>query len=224
MVVPSSKRLLRPEYSAQGMKAGINPLAAGAITRVKEITLRPASVADQGCGLLRHLRLFVDHFAEVVAVDTPWQLERTVRLDGKKQTIAEYLASSRSQRMRNVRLMDSAAFCRSRLELDAAFSINTFDVVPPRTRGALMRSAARNLCTGGTYTVIIPRNDTTITSRCRKDNAYQDGHVFAHHGVSTFFKNFVDYESVIRLARRNGFKLADDLSVYRHVCVIFEKQ
>jgi len=88
----------------------------------------------------------------------------------------------------------------------------------------MAKAAYRNLRDNGLYVVILPRNDSSIIRRCTESNRYQDGHVFSHHGVATFYVNFDDQSVLIRLLQRLGFRLLHDLSNYRQVCLIFVKR
>ena len=139
-------------------------------------------------------------------------------------TLSEFLSTLHVGRARRIRIQDAEEFAIKRSHVDVVFAINTFDVVPPATRAHMTEAAIQNLRREGLYVVIIPRNDVTITSRCTRGNRFLDGHVFTHHGVRTFFRNFQEYDSVIRLIRRRGAELIADLSVYRHVCLLFAKR
>jgi len=214
---------IRPEYSAQGTNTLPNPMLIQAIRAVKELSPLICHVADQGCGRLRHLRQLLKAFKRITLVDTPLQLGRRMRIDGTIQTIPEYIwGLSRSERKR-ICIMATTEFEAAELKLDAVFSICTFDVVPKSTRAEMARAAHRNLKEKGIYVVIVPRNDASITHRCTDDNRYQDGHIFLHHGIATFYVNFRDHVPLIRFLERLGFRLLYDMSNYRQVCLILAK-
>ena len=215
--------VLRPEYSAQGMEAPSNPMVEPAICRVRQHDADAATVADQGCGKLRHLKLLLSHFRNVVLVDTEYQLARQVSIAGLVRTIPEYVRHMPAAQRRRIRLLSAMDFDAGGHDLDAVFSICTFDVVPRATRIELVRSAHRNLKLGGLFVLVVPRNDSTILRRCRDHNRHQDGHVFRHHGVSTFYANFRDHAPLTRMVERGGFRMLHDMSRYRHVCLLFAR-
>lgn len=122
-----------------------------------------------------------------------------------------------------MQVMSAEAFSKRRLKVDVIVSVATYDVVPSRVRVGMAQAAFRNLRVGGAYVVIIPRNDTSILRRCSNRNRYLDGHVFAHHGTNTFFRNFSDKKPAVRMLNRLGFRLHRDLSIYRQVALILQK-
>ncbi len=184
---------------------------------------RPRSAVDLGCGQLRHLDVFLETFKRIVLVDTPRQLARELRFDGRMCTIPDYVAALPRATQRRINIVDSERFVTARIAADAVLTVNTFDVVPGKVRGEMCLAALRNLLPGGLFGVIAPRNDTTITSRCTVENQFLDGHVFEHHGVMTFFRNFRHHRPLISRIEQMGGRLVDDMSVYRHVCLLFER-
>ncbi len=117
-------------------------------------------------------------------------------------------------------MLPSVEFAASSLSLDLFVCVAAIDVVLPRTRSEMIRSAARNLGESGLRIVIAPRNDSTILRRCNRDNAYYDGHVFHHHGIYTFYRNFRDHSPIVKICKNAGLELKKDLSSYRQVCLV----
>lgn len=215
--------LLRPEYSAQAMGFAPNPMVPRAIGAARELYPQARKVADHGCGKLRHLHLLTEEYSQVVLVDTPLQLQRSLVLDGRTCAIPEYVDGLPTSRGRTVQVMTSENFAVSELGLDVVFSVSVFDVVPRVTRIQLVVAAHRNLSRDGLYIVIAPRNDSSILRRCTDENRFDDGHYFLHHGAATFYRNYRDHGPLVRLVVKRGFKLVRDVSVYRQVCLVFGK-
>ena len=180
-------------------------------------------VADLGCGKLRHYKSLVSSSDELFLVDTPQQLSATHSDNGQRYTISDVASGARVQR-RIVHVMPFDDFAARKLYLDLIVCVAVLDVVLPKVRKELIRSAARNLASSGLGAIVVPRNDSTILSRCGPHNAYSDGHVFPHHGVHTFFHNFRDHLPIVRLCESAGLRLVKDLSCYRQVCLIVEKR
>lgn len=217
-------------YSAQGSIARPNPFVTTAIAHIADSRLLAtdlveAKVADQGCGKLRHLITLLNHFNEICLVDTDFQLSRTQTLFGKRTTIRDYFANFNSPG-KQLNVLSDLQFDSSNLQLDIIFNICVFDVEVPKVRTAMLSSAHKNLRTGGLLVLIIPRNDQSILKRCSEENRYLDGHIFHHHGISTFYKNFdkVKIKTLVRNLKRRGFALQADLSRYRQVCMIASRQ
>lgn len=211
---------LRSELSAQRINAPVNPLVSVAMDWLAEND-RINRVADQGCGKLRHLNSF-RRYSEVYLVDTEAQLSRAAQLASVRESVRRYVAKRNARQSRSLETLTDQEFANTSLGLDAVFAIAVYDVVPPRVRGRLAAAARRNLRGHGKYVVISPRNDSSRLVRCTVENAYGDGHVFAHHGAYTFWTNLRDVRRIKRLVTRHGFREVVDLSVYRQVCVIFE--
>lgn len=215
---------LRPEFSAQRMSHPPNPAVATAIEALRRrwLALQRAKVADLGCGKLRHLRLLAPLSSHLFLVDTEYQLTTTHR-DGNRLYTIRDLAAKRSDAVPAVAALNDTQFAVTKLSLDVVFCVAVFDVVTLDTRKALTAAAYRNLRRGGLFVLIVPRNDSTILVRCATGNAYADGHAFQHHGAYTFFKNFRDTYALARLCEAGGFTMVEDLSVYRQVCLLFER-
>ncbi|MFP4028474.1 MAG: hypothetical protein ACLFWL_11845 [Candidatus Brocadiia bacterium] len=220
----SIRKNLRPEYSAQAMGFAPNPMVSRAIEVSKEETTDPDRIADQGCGKLRHLRLFMSNYTEIFLVETQRQLRRRITLNGQKQTIPEYLHTLPSSQQDRIEVVSSAEFSDCTMNLDAIFSICVYDVVRQSTRQRLANAARRNLRPGGLYVVIAPRNDSSILKRCSKENEFEDGHYFQHHGIVTFYRNFRRHELIVDMVQSYGFKLLTDMSRYRQVCMVFVRE
>jgi len=215
---------IRPELSAQGQSARPSPMVPIALARLKAMSVKLPRAADQGCGRLRHLDLLSSAHKELYLVDTKRQLEHAQLLEGERMTIGAYV-NTRKQHSGGCRLRVQSAseFERSHLQLDVVYSVATLDVVPASTREEMVTAASRNLRSGGIYVMIVPRNDSSILKRCTLDNAYQDGHVFRRAGSLTFYRNFRDPSSLLRLARSAGFSLLEDHSQYRQILLLFSR-
>ena len=180
-------------------------------------------IADQGCGKLRHYRLLAPLARALYLVDTDVQLT-TLHVDGRRTfTIEEFAAKERDKGSLEIRVLRDREFERSSFDLDCVFSIAVFDVVPPDVRLSLIAAACRNLKRGGWFVVIIPRNDSSILARCTKENEHRDGHLFSHHGIHTFYRNFRDTDPVVKWCRARGLQLMEDLSLYHQACLLFAK-
>lgn len=215
---------IRSEYSAQGMSAKPNPMLPKCIARVQELFPSASRIADLGCGKLRHLGLFRRAFREVYLVDTVRQLKRPHMLAGRNRLLEEYTSELDLQSRVSLKVLHTAAFARSRLLLDAIFAVAVFDVVTRNVRRILSHIAHCNLASEGLFVIIAPRNDSSILRRCSAKNCYEDGHVFYHHGIQTFYHNFANANEIVRLVEKQGFVLVEDLSRYRQLALIFRRE
>lgn len=223
-----TKVKLNPEYTAQASIATPNRMIKIAIENLKKSeclngSMRQFRVADQGCGKLRHLNLLLELFQKVYLIDKEEQLLRKQRLfDKDSSIIPEYISSCNySDR---IKVFSNTDFANKHLRLDLVLNACTFDVVLNHSRKEMVDAAYRNLRKGGYFVLIIPRNDQSITKRCFEKNRYHDGHVFEHHSIRTFFKNYKNHSGLIRVVKSRSYKLLMDLSTYRQVCLIFQKQ
>ena len=181
------------------------------------------TVADQGCGRLRHLPVLQEHFNTIYLVDTEFQLGRRQTLFGQERsTIREYV-DTLSSPDGSLSVLSDTEFACSALGLDLVFNTCVFDVETPAQRSAMALAAHRNLRDQGIYVLIVPRNDHSILRRCHDDNRYLDGHIFHHHGVSTFYKNFRNTGPLLQLLTDRGFSVKSDLSVHRQICLLLRK-
>jgi SAM-dependent methyltransferase len=179
-------------------------------------------VADVGCGKLRHYRLLAKVAKVLYLVDTGRQMAATHH-DGNQSYTIPGVAKSARRKGRAVYSMTVEEFSRTHGAIDVAFCVAVFDVVTRHRRREIAKIVSDSLREHGCFVIIAPRNDSTITRRCLEENRYQDGHVFAHHGLQTFFCNFEEYGSIVRDCGREGLKLQHDLSSYRQVCLVFRK-
>ena len=180
-------------------------------------------MADLGCGKLRHYTLLLSRAQELFLVDTPEQLSATHFDGGEEYTILDVAKCAR-RKGRVVHATSFNDFASGNLGLDLIVCVAVLDVVLPRVRTELIKSAAANLGPLGYCAIIAPRNDSTILKRCGEANAYSDGHIFSHHGVQTFFHNFRNHTPIIRACGDAGLRLLKDLSCYRQVCLVFGRQ
>jgi len=217
---------IRSAFSAQGTNARANPFVEKTIVYIEDHShgeARQLTCADQGCGKLRHLRLLLKRFRRIVLIDTLDQLNRDQRIGGTPRTsIREYVDKLELDDKR-IAIVSSEDFEQSRLGIDVIFNVCVLDVEVPGVRKRILRAAYRNLKIGGLLVLIVPRNDQTITVRCARANRFLDGHFFHHHGAFTFYRNFRNTTTLVRLLKRAGFAVLDDLSVYRQVCLICRK-
>lgn len=214
---------IHPEYSAQGRSHPPNPTLERALENVacRNGNVRKfGRVADLGCGKLRHYRQLAACSDELFLIDTPAQLSAKHIDKGLEYTVRSVAECAMAQQQK-VQAMAFRDFAASQLNLDLVVCVAVLDVVLPYVRRALIRAAARNLAPAGECVIIVPRNDSTILRRCGRDNAYSDGHVFSHHGVHTFFHNYREHTPIARACATAGLRLLDDLSCYRHVCLVF---
>jgi SAM-dependent methyltransferase len=215
-------------YSAQPSIAKPNPFVSIAIKHIFDHGLVTEDVgglrvADQGCGRLRHLAVLREFFDTIYLIDTEFQLNRRQRLFGLDKTnIKEYIANLETSGKKLI-VLSSLDFDSSKLNLDIVFNICVLDVEIPKARKDMISATYKNLKEGGLYIVIIPRNDQSILIRCTAKNRYLNGHIFQHHGVTTFYKNYRDTKSLIQNLVSQDFALEADLSVYRQVCLILSK-
>jgi len=214
-----------PEYSAQPSIAKPNPLLEVSIQYIlsnrNPQKIKLLKIVDYGCGKLRHLHVFFKYFNTIYLVDTEIQLSRVQRLFGEKTSVTHYIDNLRTSK--KMRVFNNHEFESLTLAVDIVFSIAVFDVVLPHVRRRMIKASYKNLKKGGYFVVIIPRNDSSILKRCSENNKYADGHIFHHHGIVTFFKNFSETKHLINKITKIGFVLSKDLSRYRNVCLIFEK-
>lgn len=226
-----ARPLIRWENSAQGKGAKPNPYLRRALEQLRAIApsaLRrsAARIADQGCGKLRHFSILRLHFSHITLVDTEIQLSRTQLIGKKATTIQKYI--ERVDRGRGkYRTVSNTQFRSASLKLDLVFCVCVFDVVPRSIRRVIVKAASSNLKKGGYYCIIVPRNDQSITSRCRPEMVYEDGCLFQRNSVTTFYANFSADSSPLRHLRRslskNGFSVVSEFSNYRQLCIICRK-
>lgn len=214
------------EFSAQPSTSRPNAFVEKATSWIEANSpLRPRqrTCANQGCGKLRHYRLLSKRFSKLLLVDTNEQLNITQRIwEINRTSIREYVKRLDSAANR-VAVMSSEDFAQAKCEIDVIFNVCVVDVVVPRIRKCILAAAYRNLKIGGFFVLIVPRNDQTITVRCERTNRFLDGHFFHHHGVSTFYRDFRNTTDLMRLVKRAGFAVREDLSVYRQACLICRK-
>lgn len=197
-------------------------MVAEAIVHVRAVTASNTlgMVVDVGCGKLRHFHSLRQYADELVLVDTRAQID-AVHTDGDlKYTIASFVNAHQGRKHR-LRVVAADQFETTLLAADVAFSVATFDIVPGRLRGRMLRAIARNLRTDGFFILIVPRNDSTILRRCGPRNRRWDGHWFANRNGFTFYRNFRGTRALVRSVQASGMILEADLSRYRQVCLIF---
>jgi SAM-dependent methyltransferase len=214
---------IHAEYSAQARSHPPNPTletALEVVGRRNGDVRRFGRVADLGCGKLRHYRQLAMCSDKLFLIDTPAQLTAKHTDKGLEYTVRSVAECATAQQQK-VQAMAFKDFAVSHLNLNVVVCVAVLDVVLPYVRLALIRAAARNLAPDGECIIIVPRNDSTILRRCGRDNAYSDGYVFSHHGIHTFFHNYRDHTPIVRTCVNSGLRLLDDLSCYRHVCLVF---
>jgi len=177
-------------------------------------------VADQGCGKLRNLAALTGFARKLYLVDTQAQINSTTVRWGRHVPLTALARDFGANHDTTIRLLDDASFARSRLELDAVLSVAVYDVVPRAVRAQIIRDAHRNLRRDGYLLLVVPRNDASITQRCRPTNRYADGHVFANRRALTFYRNFARRDALLRVLTKAGFALEADLSTYRYLTLV----
>jgi SAM-dependent methyltransferase len=218
---------IKSSYSAQPSSSKPNPFVETSIHYIVDHSLAAKrlqllDVADQGCGKLRHLPVLAKYFRRITLVETTDQLNRRQKLfEVDNVTIAEYISTTKQ---RDARVISADRFARTRLALDLIFNVCVLDVEVPHSGQLMFRAAAQNLRLGGLFVLIVLRNDQTILVRCTAENKYQDGHVFHHHGIATFYRNFRDQTALVNVGAGVGLSVIADLSVYRQICLIFSRQ
>jgi hypothetical protein len=219
-----NERAIKPELSAQGIRKTPNPMVLRSIERIRRLrenlVSSKALVVDQGCGQLRHLEIWTRLTKRIMLVDTKDQLNANHEFYGEKTT-AQRLVAGRYKR-HDITLLNDTEFMRSSVAANLIFCVNVFDVVPRGSRTRILKAAHQNLATDGIYVLIAPRNDTWTLRLCNGENRFQDGHVFARQRGYTFYKNWTN-GALLQLTRKHGFDLLDDLSVFRHVCLLLGK-
>jgi len=108
-------------------------------------------VADQGCGKLRHLKIFYKYFNIIYLIDTEFQINKTQRLFGKNNiTIREYLSKNKIKG-KEINLITAKKFTATKLNLDLIFNICVFDVEIPEVRKSMIESSFNNLRNKGIF-------------------------------------------------------------------------
>jgi len=217
--------IISSEYSAQRRSHPINPMLEIALHERKELRVHAENlgkVADLGCGKLRHFDVLLPESKFLALVDTRMQLSRRHVESGKEYTVEEIAQAAHSEE-RKVKTYTLSRFVREAPAMDTIVCVAVFDVVPPEVRTQLLKAAARKLAREGVFILIIPRNDSSITNRFSEENGFEDGFLFHHHGLTTFFRNFGDYSDI--LAEADSFDLAvyRDFTKHRHVCLLFTR-
>lgn len=216
------KHRIAPELSAQGIRKNQNPmlptvLAALAARYALNGAPRQLRVVDQGCGQLRNVAALRKIASRLILVDTEEQLLKCHNFFGTRLTVGEF--AKRQWPRDDIRILSTSEFDASEANADIVFSICVLDAVPPKTRTQILRAARKNLARDGLLVIIVPRNDSWTMNRCAEENTYADGHLLAHPNGYTFYRNW-DTKALSRLVRRSGFTVEQDLSVYRHGCLL----
>jgi hypothetical protein len=159
----------------------------------------------------------------ICLVDSDFQLSRQGELfSSGRVSIYEFVGQHALHGL-DLSVVRAEDFATSELGLQIIVNVAVLDVVPPAQREAILDAATRNLACGGLFVAIVPRNDASILHRCSPSNVYSDGHIFRHHGVTTFFTNFRNHTALSEGLERRSLSLVADLSTYRQVCLIAEK-
>ena len=214
------RKVIKPENSALGIRKAPSPMLPRVFTAINSLVAKqkvnPVTL-DHGCGQLRNIRSLLDFSNQLILVDTEKQLTKKHNFLGEYLTIQEYITKKYPEH--NIRIFNSDKFEVSQLNIDIVFSINVLDVTPPKIRGAALRAIRKNLRDNGILVLIVPRNDSWTLQRCSKADKFADGYVFPNHGAFTFYRNWDDF-SLEAIARRYGFVLLQNLSVYRYGCIL----
>ena len=216
---------IQSAYSAQRSTAPPNPRIIPSLDWISRNhllsgALANAPICDQGCGRLRHLNTLRTYSDHVCLVDQEIQLSRPGDLfTAGRMSVYEYVQLQVRQGI-DLSVLCAEKFQHSSLAFRLIVNIAVLDVVLPQERVRILAAASRNLAEGGLFVLIVPRNDSSILKRCSASNAYEDGHVFIHHGAATFFANFRDHSPLVAGLESCGLAPVADLSTYRQVCLI----
>jgi len=211
---------IRPELSAQGIRKRPNPMLASVLQELGTLGFMRSSsplVVDCGCGQLRHAEMLLSLSSRLVLVDTPYQLDSAHDFLGQKRTIRLFVKHTWPRE--RISIMSTDEFYGSALNADVVFSINVLDVVPARTRSAMLRACLRNLRRGGIFVAIVPRNDAWTQRICTPQASYHDGYIFQHPRGHTYYRNWSG-DSLAQFIKRRGFRVVKDLSIYRQACLL----
>jgi hypothetical protein len=169
---------------------------------------------------LRHLNILRAYSDHICLVDQEIQLSRPGDLfSAGRMSVYEYV-QLQVRRGIDLNVVCAEEFQHSALALRLIVNVAVLDVVLPEERVRILDAASGNLAEGGLFVLIVPRNDSSILRRCNASNAYEDGHVFTHHGSATFFANFRDHSPLVAGLESCGLAPVVDLSTYRQVCLI----
>jgi SAM-dependent methyltransferase len=215
---------IQSEYSSQRLSHPPNPAIAWSLAKLSSLGYQPPfeSVADVGCGKLRHFASLFPITRQLVLVDTEKQLS-AMHTDRKQHYTIYNYARKHSTSKRTVLALSDEEFAESKLSLKLIFCVAVFDVVPRSTRLQILDSCASHLAPKGHFVIIVPRNDQSITSRCSHANKYLDGHCFVRQGITTFFHNFDKSDALVRDCKARGLSQVSDISRYRQLCLVFTK-
>jgi hypothetical protein len=219
---------IQPEYSSQGTTSKPNPFVKIVLDKLineKRYGLKgQLKIVDLGCGKLRHLNILNNYSKHVILVDTKVQIDRVQKLGNMTGTIKQYLQNIDLPGAA-IKVIETRSFELQSNKVDVILSIAVMDVVLMYDRIQMTKAAFNNLRSGGFFVVIIPRNDSATLINCTKENQYEDGFVLKNrgHNIFTFYKNYWDINNLLELFIGNGFHLVDNLSVFRHVCLILQK-
>lgn len=211
---------ISPELSAQGVRKTPNPMLVPSWKALQELGLaddpRPILV-DYGCGQLRSVDTLLTFSNRLVLVDTERQLMTPHRFNGKPMLASEFVKERWGRA--EVRILSHSQFSKSAVRAHVIFVVNVFDVVPERTRVAMLTAAIQHLKRGRALVIIAPRNDSWTLRLCSAENRYQDGHVFAHPRGLTYYRNWRG-NSLQEWVMSRQVRITRDLSIYRQVCLI----
>jgi hypothetical protein len=168
------------------------------------------SIVDLGCGRLRNLRIFREHFSDVTLVDTKLQCDR----------IAGKVPHDSS-----VRLLPIAEFAKEKREYDAVFIISVLHIIPELSdRKALLTLTRRRVRELGFLIVDVPSGEHYYSVHCTKNNRYRDGWVMGKGPIKTFYRNYKpeEIEGIVRSC--TGFQLYRKASLAKHIVRIWQKR
>lgn len=223
-----NKPQIFPENSAQGTNSKGNPFVRPileSLTGEKRFGLRQrVQLVDLGCGKLRHLRTCMEFAGDIILVDTKRQIERVQRFAEMFCTMSQYVDSVVTDGFK-IAIQTIDAFEEQQHNVDIVLSVAVMDVVLKKARAQMIRASMKNLRPGGYFVVIVPRNDSSILVNCKDSNRFEDGYVFRNRGHDnlTFYTNFRDPSSLLKMLKRNGFSLVEDRSVFRQICYLLQK-
>ena len=161
------------------------------------------NVADLGCGRLRNLIIFENHFSEITLIDTDLQCDRIRGL---------------TPEVENIKLITSSIFQEEQKLYEAIFLISVLHIIPePKMRSDLLDLAISKLTRPGFLIVDVPTGISYYRHKCTNDRKYSDGYVMGHGRHRTFYKNFHAKDLDALLSMNDQLKLYKKVYFDKHL-------
>jgi SAM-dependent methyltransferase len=168
-----------------------------------------SSVCDYGCGRLRNLSIYRQHFDEITLVDTELQCSR-IRPDAPDDE--------------DITLSDSESFESTGTKFDAVFLVCVLHVIPHREeRVRLLEEAQSHIEEGGFLLIDVPQGESYYLEKDKPENRYRDGILLSSGRYNTFYKNYhsEELDSLIKESTDIKFKFKKGIS--SHLVRVWEK-